>query len=61
MCKNVGMKKIITFIAYHLIMGFILKFSIQSGFDHNIGMLSAVGFSVFVNILTVMFKNANNS
>jgi len=42
-------------------MAFILKFSIQSGFEHNIGMISAVGFSVFINVLTVMFKNANNS
>lgn len=61
MCKNVGMKKIITFIAYHLIMSSILRFSIQSGFDHNIGILSALGFSVFINTLVILFKNAYSS
>jgi len=53
------MYKAIIFITYHLFMAFLLKFSIQSGFDHNIGMLSGLGFSLFLNIISTFFKNVN--
>jgi len=53
------MYKAVIFIVYHLFMALLLKFSIQTGFDHNIGILSGLGFSLFLNIISSLFKNAS--
>ena len=53
------MRNLLIFIAYHTFMALLLKYSIQSGFDHNIGIASGLGISLYLNFIVLLLKNAN--